>query len=260
MNKKKILLAILGEKRYLFLVANVFQQLYRIGVLGKDYQDIYFLKKFIHKGDYCIDIGAHLGYFSLELSRLVKDQGKVFAVEPMSKFNRVLQRLLVIYKKRNVTVYPVALGGKGEYVEMGIPAVNQSKKFAYARVMESSPGLQYIESEKVENKSGDELFKDLERLDFVKCDVEGLEYSVFLSMQETLKTHHPILLCEFFDRNERIKLYELLQPLGYQVFQLDNHKWHALDVYAEGSILSQNYYFIPASHRQRLKSLFQPVV
>jgi FkbM family methyltransferase len=260
MNKKKILLAILGEKRYLFLVANVFQRLYRIGALGKEYQDIYFLKKFIRSGDWCIDIGAHLGYFSLELSRLVKSQGKVFAVEPMSKFNRVLERLLAIYKIHNVTIYRVALGGKGEYVEMGIPEVDQSKKFAYARVMESSPGLQYIESEKVVNKSGDELFNELTRLDFVKCDVEGLEYPVFLSMMATLKTHHPILLCEFFDRNERIKLYELLLPLGYQVFQLDKHKWHALDVYAEGNIASQNYYFIPAGQRERLKHLFQPKV
>ena len=80
--------------------------------------------------------------------------------------------------------------------------------------MASSPGLQYIETEKVENYAGDQLFKDLPRLDFVKCDVEGLEYAVFSSMIETLTKHRPILLGEFFDREQRINLYELLLTPG----------------------------------------------
>src|SRR5580658_9104632 len=203
MGIKKVLQKILGEKRYLSLLAGSFQRLYRTGWLGKEYEDVYFLKQFIREGDFCVDIGAHLGYFTLELSRLVKGSGKVFAVEPMSKFNTVLQRLLQQYGMENVTVYPVALGGKGEYVEMGIPEVGKTKRYACARVMESSAGLQYIESEKVPNKSGDHLFRDLARVDYIKCDVEGLEFPVFASMTETLKAHHPIVLCEFFDRQER---------------------------------------------------------
>lgn len=227
-----------------------------MGLLGKEYQDIYFLRQFIREGDWCIDIGAHLGYFSLELSRLVKDQGKVFAIEPMSKFNRPLQQLLRSHGTRNVTVYPVALGGKGEYVEMGIPRVRDSKKFAYARVMESSPSLQYVESEKVKNESGDGLFKDLSRIDFIKCDVEGLEFSVFSSMPETLAKHRPVLLCEFFDAKERVKLYELLRPLGYQVFGIDKGKWYAIDVLKDHTMVSQNNYFISDKDYERFKPLF----
>ena len=120
----------MGEKRYLFLLSNGFQLIYRTGALGKEYEDVYFLKKFVRKGDYCIDIGAHLGYFTLELSRLVQPGGQVFAVEPMNKFNRVLKSLLLLahYKVSNVTVYPVALGGSGKYVEMGIPEIGRKKR------------------------------------------------------------------------------------------------------------------------------------
>jgi len=256
MKIKQVLLSILGEKRFLVLLSGTFQVLYRMGAVGKEYNDIYFLKRYIRKGDECIDIGAHLGYFTLELSRLVQPGGHVYAVEPMKKFNSVLERLLVRYKARNVTLYPVALGGSGKYVEMGIPEVGRNKKFAHARVMESSPGLHYIDTERVENYSGDQLFKKLPRLDFVKCDVEGLEYSVFSSMMETLARHRPILLGEFFDRDQRIRLYELLRPLGYEVFRLDRDQWHALDVYAEGDMISQNNYFISEDHRQRLSHLF----
>ena len=67
---RKFLLYSLGEKRYLRLLAGSFQKLYNTGRLGVDYQDIYFLKNLIHEGYNCIDIGAHLGYFTVELSRL----------------------------------------------------------------------------------------------------------------------------------------------------------------------------------------------
>ena len=253
---KKTLLSVAGEGRYLSLLANIFHRTYRTEWLGKEFQDVYFLKKFIREGDWCVDIGAHLGYFTMELSRLVKDQGKVFAVEPMSKFNRVLGRLLQRYKIRNVTVYPVALGGKGDYVEMGIPEVGHTKKFAYARVMQSNTNLNYVESEKVKNESGDHLFGGLSRLDFIKCDVEGLEFSVISSLTETIKTHRPIILCEFFDKDERIKLFELIKPLGYEPFALIKDKWHLLDVYAAGAeMVSQNNYFIAVERQERWRHL-----
>lgn len=258
MKIKHILLAALGEKRYLHLLSNVFQLLYRTGRLGKDYQDIYFLKRFIREGDTCIDIGAHLGYYTLELARLVQPGGEVLAVEPMSKFNTVLKRTIARYKVQNVTVYPVALGGNGDYVEMGIPSIGHNKRFAYARVMDSSPGLEYTETERVENRQGDQLFKSISRLDFVKCDVEGLEYSVFSSMLETLKKYHPILLIEIVDRDHRIQLFELLSPLGYQVFRLEKDKWETIDVYDPPRIGSENNYFIPAGQIKRLGHLFHP--
>lgn len=258
MSIRNLLLSTLGEGRYLSLMSRAFQWMYPTGMLGKDYQDVYFLKKFIRPGDGCIDIGAHLGYFTIQLSRLVGPEGTVYAVEPMSKFNQVLGKLLASHKAGNVTLYPVALGGDGEYVEMGIPEVGQKKRFAYARVMESSPTLQYVESEKVKNWQGDQLFKEVKRLDFVKCDVEGLEFKVMSSMIGTIRTHQPILLNEFFDRAERIRLLELLQPMGYRLFTLEAGKWHPVDAYAGGAVISQNNYFIPPGRREQFKHLFAP--
>ena len=260
MGIKKILLNVLGEKKYLSLLAGSFQRLYRTGWLGAEYQDVYFLKKFIREGDGCIDIGAHLGYFTFELSRLAGDSGKVYAIEPMSRFNGILQRLLKKKNARNVTLYQVALGGNGEYVEMGIPEVGKMKRFAYARVMEFNTQLEFVESEKVKNESGDHLFLDLPRIDFIKCDVEGLEFQVFASMKQTLRAHHPILLCELFERSQRIQLFELLRPLGYRAYKLEKEKWAPLDVYAEGTIVSQNNYFIPAQQEERLGHLIAPAL
>jgi len=250
---KKILLLLLGEKKYLSLLASSFQKLYKIGKLGTDYQDIYFLKSIIGAGNYCVDIGAHLGYYTIELSRLVKDSGKVYAIEPMTKFNHTLQNLLRKKHIRNIEIHQLALGGDGEYVEMGIPEVNNIKKFGYARVMQSNVYLKYIESEKVRNERGDNLFENLPRLDFIKCDVEGLEVQVFASTLKTIAKHRPVLLCELADKNERIKLYEMLLPFSYKVYFLENKMLYPMDVYGDKKPISHNHYFIPPLHLERLK-------
>jgi FkbM family methyltransferase len=252
---KRVLLALLGEKKYLSLLANSYQFFFRRKWLGSNYQDVFFLKEIIEPGSYCADIGAHLGYYTIELSKLATDTGKVIAIEPMSKFNEILQAVIKKENRNNVEVLQVALGGDGEYVEMGIPKVNRMKKFAYARVMKANTHLQYTETEKIKNESGDALFKNLPRLDFIKCDVEGLEVPVFKSMMETLEKHQPILLCELADREERIKLYEMLMLAGYQVYLLRENKLHFTDVYIGTEAISHNHYFIPIHHEERLKHL-----
>ncbi len=252
---KKVLLSMLGEKRYLSLLANSFQKIYKRGLAGQNYQDVYFLKDIIGEGNYCVDIGAHLGYYTCEFSRLVKNSGKVIAIEPMSKFNSVLQKLLDKKNIKNVELLKVALGGDGEYVEMGIPKVGNMKRFAYARVMRANPELEYAESEKIKNESGDSLFNNLSRLDYIKCDVEGLEVPVFASMLKVLERFHPILLCELADDKERIKFFEMVAPLGYRSYALRNKKLYPLDVYSDQKAISHNHYFLPTKHEERLKHL-----
>ena len=254
---KKILLKVLGEKRYLSFMSSTYQRLLRAGLLGKESQDVYFLKKLIRSGDYCADIGAHLGYFTLNLSRLVGPTGKVFAIEPMPPFHATLQKQLQRRQADNVTLYQVALGGEGEYVEMGIPDTSGAKHFAMARVVDANPHLHFSGSQKIKNEKGDRLFAGLPRLDYVKCDVEGLEYQVFASMTATLQKHHPLLLCEFFDRDMRIRFYELVKPFGYKPFALENGQLVFIDLYAEGQITAQNDYFIPQEHMDRLKPLIK---
>jgi FkbM family methyltransferase len=252
---KSLLLKILGERGYLFFTASIFQRLYQTGRLGKEYQDIYFLSSIIHKGNYVADIGAHLGYYTFELSRLVGVGGKVIAIEPVSKFNDVLEKIIHAKKYQNIILKKVALGGKGDVVEIGIPIVGNQKKFGYARIKEMHEYLQYAETENVPNVNGDELFKEFPRLDFIKCDVEGAEVPVFNSLLLTIDKHRPTLLCELADKKERIKMFEMLRPFQYKAYLLHNKKLHELDVYSDELAISHNHYFIPAARIEQLKHL-----
>lgn len=250
---RTILQKVLSEKQYLYVLATGFQKLFSTGRLGVTYQDIYFLKNIIRPGDTCVDIGAHLGYYTMELSRVTGSNGQVLAIEPVSKFNSVLQKLTS--GRKNVTIHQVALGGSGQFVEIGIPKVNNQKKFGHARIQELSNWLEYVEIEKVKNVKGDELFADLKRLDFIKCDVEGAEVMVFSSMPDTLQKHQPTLLCELGDKNERIKMYEMLRHLNYETYLLRSGKLYKIDVHSDERAVSHNHYFIPASRLEHYSRL-----
>ena len=93
----------------------------------------------------------------------------------MSKFFNTLKGVVADRHAGNITLYQYAMGGDSGFVEMGIPELNKVKKFAYARAISSHTSLHYVETEKVKNVYGDELFGSLPRVDFIKCDVEGLE-------------------------------------------------------------------------------------
>jgi methyltransferase, FkbM family len=253
---RKMLLYALGEKRYLRLLAGSFQKLYKTGQLGVDYQDIYFLKNLVKPGDYCIDIGAHLGYFTLELSRLAGSSGHIYAIEPMSKFFSTLKGMIEKKTLNNITLYPFAMGGESEFVEMGIPRVNNVKKFAYARAISSHRTLDYVESEQVKNVYGDELFSHLPRVDFIKCDVEGLELSVMKSFLGIIRKQQPVVLCELGDPLDRKRLLDLLSPFSYRLYYLENKKLKSLETDSAIRPVSHNHYFIPASRVQTLSQLF----
>jgi FkbM family methyltransferase len=249
---RKMLLNSLGEKRYLHLLASSFQTLYKTGRLGIDYQDVYFLKNLIGPGDFCVDIGAHLGYFTFELSRLAGVEGHVYAIEPMSKFFNTIKNIAANKKRENITLLQNAMGAETEWVEMGIPQLGNVKKFAYARVKSTHTYLDYVESEKVKNLSGDDFFLSLPRLDFIKCDVEGLEISVFESFLGSIGKFKPIILCELEDAKKRKTLLDLFSPFDYAIYYLENKKLKTLTPDSSVDPVSHNYYFIPPNRLQRL--------
>jgi hypothetical protein len=148
------------------------------------------------------------------------------------------------------------MGAGSEWVEMGIPRVNNVKKFAYARAVASSDWLEYVESEKVRNVGGDEHFADLPRLDFIKCDVEGLELPVFSSFMGIIRKYQPIILCELGEPKDRARLLELLGEDRYCLYYLDNKKLKPLPTASPVKTVSHNHYFIPHPRLEAIRHLF----
>lgn len=220
---RKFLVRTLGFKNYIRLVSRLYLLMVRAGLLQKKYPELFFLKKIIRPGFTCIDIGANLGYYSTLLSRLVGPQGKVLAVEPVPMFQEIWKQNVKLSGVSNLTMWPYALGGQNTRIKMGTPERDGLLHHGMTKIMSSAQD-NYARTYQVEMKIPDELFINLNRLDFVKCDVEGYEYEVFRHMQETLRKFKPLIQTELNGAENRQQVAALLTGIGYAAYRLSPHQ------------------------------------
>ena len=92
---QKLLYKSLSLENYLRILQKGYFLAYHLGLLklSSKYTYHYFIKKLINKGDTIIDIGANLGYYSILFAQWTGRAGKVYAVEPVKIFNKILRVL-----------------------------------------------------------------------------------------------------------------------------------------------------------------------
>jgi FkbM family methyltransferase len=216
---RKFLVNTLGFNRYIRLVSRVYLLLVGAGFMRKKYPELFYLKKIIRPGFTCLDIGANLGYYSTFLSRLAGPEGKVLAVEPVPAFQEIWRENVKASGVANLTMWPFALGGENTRIRMGTPERDGLLHHGMTKIVSSAPD-NYALTYEVEMKVPDELFINLNRLDFVKCDVEGYESEVFRHMQHTLRKFQPLIQTELNGTENRLQVRSLLAAIGYQAYIL----------------------------------------
>ena len=70
-------------------------------------------------------------------------------------------------------------------------------------------------------RRGSELFAELERLDFIKCDIEGYERVVLPEMRALIERFHPVVLLET-DGDTRRAMVAMFADMGYRAFTLSD--------------------------------------
>jgi FkbM family methyltransferase len=220
---RKLLLKLLGLKAYYIIISRIYTSLTVSGFLKKKYPELFFLEKIIKPGFVCIDIGANMGYYSTFLSRLAGGNGMVYSVEPVPMFTDILKLNLKATGVNNVKVLPYALGEKNSVVKMGTPVVDGLIHHGMTKVASLSDE-KYAQQYEVEMKVPDELFSNLQRLDFIKCDIEGYEHFVFSNMMKTINRFYPLIQTELNDAEGRLKVVALLSTSGYSAHRLMNNK------------------------------------
>jgi len=250
---RRILLSVLGDEKYLRLVSSVFLKLYHAKLVKKKYPEMYLLGNFIKEGFTCIDIGANVGYYSIPMAELSGKSGKVYSVEPIPLFRKILSANLKRYRSGDrVEIIPYALGDKdNETLTMGTPSVDGLIHFGYTKVLsEESKKIKSIYS--VKSFTPETLFKDLHQLHFVKCDVEGYENHVIPHFENIIKKFRPVLQIEICSDENRKLIFRMLEGLGYKAFYFGNEKLNPVEVNSVSQIEKCDFYFIPDN--QNIKS------
>lgn len=227
------------------LVSRMYLVMVGSGRMREKYPELFFLQRLIKPGFTCLDIGANLGYYSTSLSKLAGPTGKVLAVEPVPLFGRIWAENVRASGIDNLTLLPYALGGQNTTIEMGTPTRNGLVHHGMTKIA-SSADEEYAQTYQVEMRVPDELFANLERLDFIKCDVEGYEHQVFANLQETIRKFKPLIQTELNGTQNRQSVVSLLAGLGYSAYTLSPDRTlsaclpQEIDTFAGG-----DFYFKP---------------
>jgi FkbM family methyltransferase len=146
-----------------------------------------------NKDFHALDVGANIGLVTLALSE-VCSEGRVAAIEPVSTTFDFLQKNIVESRAKNVKAFNFALGSKPASLLMqGAPSNLSGAFIADKYRIEKGPFATVVEV-----KTLDEIFSELslDRLDFMKVDVEGYELEVLEGAQQVLNTHRPTVILE----------------------------------------------------------------
>ncbi|HEY6489576.1 MAG: FkbM family methyltransferase [Terracidiphilus sp.] len=148
-------------------------------------------------GDAVIDGGACLGDTALVFSNAVGPKGKVYSFDPVAEHLEVLRHNISQFPHKNVQAMPYGLSDKNESHPPLV--LNQ-----YA------PGFK-AKDQQVPLRSIDNLvmFGEIDRINFIKLDIEGAEYEALKGARESINRFKPKLAISLYHKPNDI--YELIR-------------------------------------------------
>jgi len=147
------------------------------------------MKRTLKSGMTVLDVGANIGYFSALASGLVGDSGQVHAFEPMPQnLSRLRQNLSSF---RWAHPYPYAVGNA---TGKAVIYFNESEA-GWASLLISNDLKRRDEIDVIRL---DDWVRDhgVNRIDFMKMDIEGGEFHALQGAQEMLSRFRPVIVAE----------------------------------------------------------------
>ena len=181
-----------------------------------DYKEISFLLSVLDPDDVFVDVGSHIGFYSLMASKRIVD-GRIIAIEANpATYNRLLAN--IGYNKANIEAINIGVSDQEEVLYLSKNLDNNS---GGQTLSESTAGIEIACRSLLDilSESG------IQRIKLMKLDVEGFEYRI---LQPFTRDANPELLPEYiitehvnnFRSDEAHDQVSLLTDIGYtEVFK-----------------------------------------
>ena len=198
-------------------------ELLMTGTFERD--EIDFVQRFLRPGMVALDLGAHQGLYTLLASERVASRGRVIAFEPSSRERKSLRLHLLMNLCRNVTIDDAALGNENTQANLFVVEGSQTGCNSLRPPKAASAASPVPVSVR---RLDDWLSAHrIDRVDFIKLDVEGAELDVLKGASQLLQRRpRPVILAEVQDVRTL--------PWGYRAKEIINHlgsqgyKWYGL--------------------------------
>lgn len=203
-----------------------------------EYSSLQLFSGLLKQGNTIIDVGANSGLYSIFYSKLVGEEGRVYAFEPDSTTYSFLIENLALNECKNVSTYNCALSNKESIVEMvsynpeDLNLKLQGDSFKYMREVfnareATGSGMQAYKLDDLEE------IRNVSKIDYIKIDVEGAELLVLQGGLNVIRKHRPVIIFELsgeWTARFNYKPYEvlvLLNELNYEMEEYDLQQWIA---------------------------------
>ena len=176
------------------------------------------VNELIKPGMVVADIGANFGYYTLQFGRLVGKSGYVYAFEPVDRYRIRLLEHLKMNNIINVEVINKALSNKQGKAQISVGECSgtfhwcsQQRAEEVQEVLITTLDI-FVEENKIQ------------KLDFLKVDLDGHEPMFLEGAQNTLTKLKPIVLIEFCQYSlyaagyQGWELADQLESLGYVLY------------------------------------------
>jgi FkbM family methyltransferase len=202
------------------------------------------IKKIVKNGWTVFDVGANIGWYSMNLAKSFTDV-KVVAFEPVPSTYKYLLDNIALNDVPNVSAYNTGLSNEEGTKEMYFfkeGMGNASLKNVSERENVEMTQAQFTTMDIFASKHG-------VKPDFIKCDVEGAELFVFQGAKEVLKRDKPVVFTEMLRKWSAKFNYhpndiiDLFSGLGYQCYTIEKDTFKKFDRVDEATV-ETNYLFI----------------
>lgn len=180
------------------------------------------LRSILKKGDTFLDVGSHIGWYSLNARQVVGLVGKVVAFEPNPSCVSTLKQNILLNLFQTIRIEKMAVSdtnGKSNFWT--------GDDMAGSLLKENTQELTHNSVKKILVRmiTLDTYCKvhRIENIRLIKIDVEGAEGQVIKGSMKILKKFHPVLILEIYSntlqsRKIRMKLIRSLLKIGYKLY------------------------------------------
>ena len=208
-----------------------------------EYREQAFLWLYLRDGDVVVDCGAHAGLYSTLSAAILRNQGRVIAIEPHPRTVTLLSRNLQSCNATCATVVEAALSS---FVGAAPLYPGGPARSAYSSMFPIDGSVSGFQ---VKTTTVDALCEEqrLERIDFFKVDAEGSELQVLEGASRTIgRGRLPVVMVEFTEANlvgaglDSRKLFEEILSRGYLVCRFDRDLCQLEPIQYEAPIQYEN--------------------
>lgn len=189
-----------------------------------------------------MDVGAHIGYFTILMGQSVGVYGRCISFEPLSENFESICLSVSKNRLRNICVEQMALGGQLGKTKFKINDNRTMGRLGHLVPHQDEVSFSRFEDVPISTLDGYVSEHQVDKIDFIKLDIEGGEWDFVKGAKSTISKNRPVILVEVHtfapvETHARPFIRELLY-LDYDVLDIQSRLPVEIDNFMGGHVLA----------------------